>query len=169
VKNFNYRLLYLFHCQALNEYTAFAKNARLIFAILQLISKEVTLLNSFYPFPLAATAIEFHHTNEYQRSDCQLSLLQIPPTPDELGNAAAVFVDELADTSVVVFRVDGTESRVATIVVRGSTDSYMDDIERTIDDGVNTFKGIIRVSLVYTCSDMLAVNLRESNQLICCN
>ncbi|PNF38356.1 T-complex protein 1 subunit theta [Cryptotermes secundus] len=67
-----------------------------------------------------------------------------PPTLDELGYAASVFVDELADTSVVVFHVGGTESRIATIVIRGSTDSYMDDIERTIDDGVNTFKGITR-------------------------
>jgi hypothetical protein len=39
----------------------------------------------------------------------------------------------------------------------------MDDIERAIDDGVNTFKGITRVSLIYTCSDMLTVKLRESN------
>lgn len=67
-----------------------------------------------------------------------------PPTLNELGYADAVFVDELGDTSVVVFRVGGRESRIATIVIRGSTDSYMDDIERTIDDGVNTFKGITR-------------------------
>lgn len=69
----------------------------------------------------------------------------------------------------MVFHVGGMESQVATIVIRGSTDSYMDDIERTIDDGVNTFKGITRVSLVYTCSDMLTMKLREFNQLICCN
>lgn len=34
---------------------------------------------------------------------------------------------------------------MSTIVVRGATDNYMDDIERAIDDGVNTFKGITRV------------------------
>lgn len=67
-----------------------------------------------------------------------------PPTRQELGYADAVIVDELGDTSVVIFRIDGTESRIATIVIRGSTDSYMDDIERAIDDGVNTFKGITR-------------------------
>jgi T-complex protein 1 subunit theta len=72
-----------------------------------------------------------------------------------LGYADAVIVDELGDTSVVIFRIDGTESRIATIVIRGSTDSYMDDIERAIDDGVNTFKGITRVSLMYICSVML--------------
>lgn len=30
--------------------------------------------------------------------------------------------------------------RISTIVIRGATDNYMDDIERAIDDGVNTFK-----------------------------
>ena len=42
-------------------------------------------------------------------------------------------------------QVGTDESRVSTIVVRGSTDNYMDDIERAIDDGVNVFKGICKV------------------------
>lgn len=67
-----------------------------------------------------------------------------PPTCEELGYADAVIVDELGDTSVVIFRIDGSESRIATIVIRSSTDNYMDDIERAIDDGVNTFKGITK-------------------------
>lgn len=84
----------------------------------------------------------------------KLSLLQTSPTSEELGYADAVIVDELGDTSVVIFRNDGSESRIATIVIRGSTDNYMDDIERAIDDGVNTFKGITKVSLIYICSVM---------------
>lgn len=56
-----------------------------------------------------------------------------------------MYVDELGDTSLVVFRLDGKDSRMSTIVIRGATDNYMDDIERAIDDGVNTFKGITRV------------------------
>lgn len=56
-----------------------------------------------------------------------------------------MYVDELGDTSLVVFRLDGMDSRMSTIVIRGATDNYMDDIERAIDDGVNTFKGITRV------------------------
>jgi hypothetical protein len=86
-----------------------------------------------------------------------------------MGYADAVFVDEIADTSVVVFDVGGMESQIATIVIRGSTASFMDDIERAIDDGVNTFKGITKVSLIYICSDVLTLKLRDSNQLMCCN
>lgn len=59
-----------------------------------------------------------------------------------------MFVDELGDTSVVIFRQEAQESRIATIVVRGSTDNYMDDIERAIDDGVNTFKGLSKVCIL---------------------
>ncbi|XP_066998690.1 T-complex protein 1 subunit theta [Anabrus simplex] len=66
------------------------------------------------------------------------------PTQEELGYVDSAFVDELGDTSVVVFRLEGKESRIATIVIRGSTDNYMDDIERAVDDGVNTFKGITK-------------------------
>lgn len=67
-----------------------------------------------------------------------------PPTTEELGYCDIVCVDELGDTSIVCFQLEGKESRIATIVVRGSTDNYMDDIERAIDDGVNNFKCIAR-------------------------
>ena len=45
------------------------------------------------------------------------------------------------DTSVVIFKMEAAESKIATVVVRGATENYMDDIERAIDDGVNTYKG----------------------------
>ncbi|XP_062562098.1 T-complex protein 1 subunit theta [Armigeres subalbatus] len=66
------------------------------------------------------------------------------PSSEELGYCDNVFVNELGDTSVCIFRSEGSDSRIATIVIRGSTDNYMDDIERAIDDGVNTFKGLSR-------------------------
>jgi len=68
----------------------------------------------------------------------------MPPSKEELGYADTVHIDELGDTIVVVFKLDGKESRVSTVLVRGSTENYMDDIERAIDDGVNTFKGITK-------------------------
>ncbi|XP_068633852.1 T-complex protein 1 subunit theta [Battus philenor] len=66
------------------------------------------------------------------------------PTSDEQGYCDTVRVDELGDTRVVVFSMEASESRISTVVIRGSTDNYMDDIERAIDDGVNTFKAIAR-------------------------
>lgn len=42
------------------------------------------------------------------------------------------------------------DGAISTIVLRGSTDNLMDDIERAVDDGVNTFKVLTRVSI--SCS-----------------
>lgn len=66
------------------------------------------------------------------------------PTADELGYCDVISVEEVGDTRVVVFRMESSESRISTVLIRGATDNYMDDIERAIDDGVNTFKGIAR-------------------------
>lgn len=64
-------------------------------------------------------------------------------------------VDELGDTAVVVFKLEAAESRIATLVIRGATENYMDDIERAADDGVNTFKGVTKV--MYSASLQLKV------------
>ena len=39
---------------------------------------------------------------------------------------------------------DKEASQISTVVVRGSTDNIMDDIERAVDDGVNTFKALTK-------------------------
>ena len=36
------------------------------------------------------------------------------------------------------------ESLISTIIVRGSTSSIMDDVERALDDGINTFKALTK-------------------------
>jgi T-complex protein 1 subunit theta len=69
-----------------------------------------------------------------------------PPTQEELGLVDRAYVDELGDTSVVIFRMheSAKDTGISTVVVRGATENYMDDIERAVDDGVNTFKGLCR-------------------------
>ncbi|CAL8102316.1 unnamed protein product [Calicophoron daubneyi] len=66
------------------------------------------------------------------------------PTPEELGHVAHVRSEEIADAHVIVFEQDAHEGSVVTILVRGSTDNIMDDVERAIDDGVNAFKCLTR-------------------------
>lgn len=66
------------------------------------------------------------------------------PSEEEMGYSDAVAVEEMGDTAIVSFRNQGKDGRIATILIRGSTDNYMDDIERAIDDGVNNFKGLSR-------------------------
>ena len=36
------------------------------------------------------------------------------------------------------------ESLISTIIVRGSTSGIMDDVERALDDGINTFKALTK-------------------------
>ncbi|XP_026872777.1 T-complex protein 1 subunit theta isoform X1 [Electrophorus electricus] len=66
------------------------------------------------------------------------------PTPDEMGHCDSVYLTEVGDTQVVVFKHDKEDGAISTLVIRGSTDNLMDDIERAIDDGVNTFKVLVR-------------------------
>lgn len=40
--------------------------------------------------------------------------------------------------------IEKEDSQLATIVIRGSTDNLMDDMERAVDDGVNTFKALTK-------------------------
>jgi T-complex protein 1 subunit theta len=55
-----------------------------------------------------------------------------------------VTVEEIGETEVVVFNRKSEHGNVATIIVRGSSDSLMDDIERAVDDAVNTYKALTR-------------------------
>ncbi|KAK7108098.1 T-complex protein 1 subunit theta-like [Littorina saxatilis] len=66
------------------------------------------------------------------------------PRTEECGHCDLVYVDEIGETPVVIFKQAKEESPIATVVVRGSTDNIMDDIERALDDGVNTFKALTK-------------------------
>jgi T-complex protein 1 subunit theta len=50
-----------------------------------------------------------------------------------------------------LYVADKEESPIATIVIRGSTENIMDDIERAVDDGVNTFKALTKVRKKSVC------------------
>jgi T-complex protein 1 subunit theta len=67
-----------------------------------------------------------------------------PPTPEEAGHCDKVYASEIGETGVCIFQQEREDTAISTIVVRGSTQNVMDDIERSIDDGVNTFKMLTR-------------------------
>jgi T-complex protein 1 subunit theta len=66
------------------------------------------------------------------------------PSPEELGSANEVHFKEISSQKCTVIRRDTDENRMATIVLRGSTTSLMDDVERAVDDGVNAIKTLCR-------------------------
>lgn len=46
---------------------------------------------------------------------------------------------------VTIVKNEEGGNSVATVVLRGSTESILDDLERAVDDGVNTYKVIPNV------------------------
>ncbi|XP_056296376.1 T-complex protein 1 subunit theta isoform X2 [Pseudoliparis swirei] len=102
-----------------------------------------------------------HYANKYQlmvvrlnskwdlRRLCKtLGAIALPrmtaPTPDEMGHCDNVYIEEVGDTQVVVFKHEKDDGVISTVLIRGSTNNLMDDIERAVDDGVNTFKVLVR-------------------------
>ncbi|GLT27503.1 hypothetical protein SLA2020_024940 [Shorea laevis] len=70
------------------------------------------------------------------------------PKPDDLGYVDSVSVEEIGGVRVTIVRSEEGGNRVSTVVLRGSTDSILDDLERAVDDGVNTYKAMCRDSRV---------------------
>jgi T-complex protein 1 subunit theta len=68
------------------------------------------------------------------------------PMPDEMGSIDVVEVVEIGGDRVTVFRQEEETSRTSTIVLRGATQNYLDDLERAIDDGVSVVKAITKDS-----------------------
>ena len=66
------------------------------------------------------------------------------PTEEEIGTADEVYVTEIGSQKVTIFKRDSENCRLATLILRGSTNNLLDDIERAIDDAVHTFKALIK-------------------------
>ncbi|CAG9321312.1 unnamed protein product [Blepharisma stoltei] len=62
------------------------------------------------------------------------------PTPEELGYADSVSLEEISSNKVTVFKRENERTQIATVVVRASTKNVMDDAERALDDAFNTFR-----------------------------
>uniref|UniRef100_A0A0K0DL20 T-complex protein 1 subunit theta n=1 Tax=Angiostrongylus cantonensis TaxID=6313 RepID=A0A0K0DL20_ANGCA len=66
------------------------------------------------------------------------------PAVNLLGKCDAVYVKEIGDENVVVFENKGEKGNVATILIRGSSQSRIDDVERAVDDAINTYKALTK-------------------------
>lgn len=70
------------------------------------------------------------------------------PNPDDLGYVDSVSVEEIGGVTVTIARNEEGGNSISTVVLRGSTDSILDDLERAVDDGVNTYKAMCRDSRI---------------------
>lgn len=83
------------------------------------------------------------------------------PKPEEIGYADEVDFREISSQKCIVFRRDDEGNRMATIVLRGSTHSMLDDVERAIDDGVNTIKVLCRDKRLVPGAGAIEINLAK--------
>ena len=66
------------------------------------------------------------------------------PLAEELGNAESVETLEIGSDRCTVFKsANENGGRLATIVLRGSTQNALDDLERSIEDAVNTVRTLV--------------------------
>lgn len=66
------------------------------------------------------------------------------PSAEEMGYADEVRFKEISSTWCTIFRRDEDENKMATIVLRGSTNAMLDDVERAVNNGVSTVKTLIK-------------------------
>lgn len=85
----------------------------------------------------------------------------VTPTPDELGYADEVAYTEISSQKCTVFRRDDEDNKMATIVLRGSTTSFLDDVERAVDDGVNAIKTFCRDPRMVPGAGATEINLAK--------
>lgn len=55
-----------------------------------------------------------------------------------------MYVTEIGSQKVTIFKRDSEDCRLATLVLRGSTQNTMDDIERAVDDAVHTYRCLLK-------------------------
>ncbi|KAK9269613.1 hypothetical protein L1049_001390 [Liquidambar formosana] len=83
------------------------------------------------------------------RTTGAVALLKLgQPNPDDLGYVDSVSVEEIGGVRVTIVKNEEGGNSVCTVVLRGSTDSILDDLERAVDDGVNTYKAMCRDSRI---------------------
>ncbi|CAD5220112.1 unnamed protein product [Bursaphelenchus okinawaensis] len=88
------------------------------------------------------------------------------PTVDLLGDCTEVYIQEIGGDNVVVFDRKDDLSKVATVVIRGSSQSLMDDVERAVDDAVNTYKALTRDTRLLAGGGAIEIELARRIELI---
>jgi T-complex protein 1 subunit theta len=81
---------------------------------------------------------------ELQRLCKSINAIAVPkltaPLPEEIGYCDSITVKEIGSTKVTVFEKNQVSNRIATVVLRGATNSIMEDIERALENGISVFK-----------------------------
>ena len=69
------------------------------------------------------------------------------PTPEEMGYADEISVQEISSTKCIYINNNSEKNHYATIVLRGTTQGMLANMERIIQDGVNLYKSMCKSTI----------------------
>ncbi|KRZ85937.1 Pre-rRNA-processing protein TSR1 -like protein [Trichinella sp. T8] len=69
------------------------------------------------------------------------------PTPDMIGSCTKVQVREIGSDQLVFFEQNLKGGSLSTIIIRGSSQNTLTEVEKAIDDGVNTYPSLERYAI----------------------
>ncbi|CAB4303682.1 unnamed protein product [Prunus armeniaca] len=87
------------------------------------------------------------------------------PNPDDLGYVDSVSVKEIAGVKVTVVKNEEGGNSVSTVLLRGSTNSILDDLGRAVDDGVNAYKAMCKDSCIVLVAAATEIELAKRVKL----
>ena len=67
-----------------------------------------------------------------------------PPTKEEMGYADEIRVTEISSQKCILLRKDNENNKLATIVLRGTTNDMLDNLERVVNCGVNAYRAVCK-------------------------
>ena len=85
----------------------------------------------------------------------------VPPTSEDLGMIGHAYVREIGDNRITIVEQTRDLSGISTVLVRAATKNMLDDVERAINDGVNTFKNLTRDGRFVTGAGATEIQLAQ--------
>lgn len=82
------------------------------------------------------------------------------PTADNIGKIGHIYVTEIASKKVTI--INGINKKVGTILLRGATYNLLDEIERCINDGINSVKNAIKDNSFLHGGGCVEIQISES-------
>ncbi|KAJ1080337.1 hypothetical protein NDU88_000556 [Pleurodeles waltl] len=64
----------------------------------------------------------------------------VPPLIEDIGHCDQVYLDEIGDTQVVIFKKQKNCSSVTTIILRGSTEELLSNVEQGVTNAVKVYQ-----------------------------
>ncbi|XP_010464290.1 PREDICTED: T-complex protein 1 subunit theta-like [Camelina sativa] len=85
------------------------------------------------------------------------------PSPDHLGYVDSISVEEIDGVTLTIATNEGGGNSTSTVILRGSKDSILDELERYVAGGVNTYKAMHSNSVTdsWDAARKLSLKLKE--------